>query len=61
MDHSALARPVKDVNTPVVVKFGFEILHVVSVVESEQSISQKVSIIFPYVFFIKRGENNSEH
>ena len=42
MDHSALARPVRNVSTPVVVKFGLEILHIVSVVESEQTVLQKV-------------------
>ena len=41
-DYSPFARPVLNSSTPVKVTFGFELVHIVSVVESEQTINQKV-------------------
>ena len=43
-NHSSYARPVRDLRKAVLVKFGFELMHIVSVVESEQTITQKVHV-----------------
>lgn len=40
--YSKYARPVRDISKPVVVTFGFELVHIVSVTESKQTITQKV-------------------
>ena len=40
--NSPYARPVLNASNPVIVKFGFELIHIVAVQESEQTVKQKL-------------------
>ena len=42
-DYSPIIRPVVNRSSPVVVKFGFELKHILAIVESQQTITLKVS------------------
>ena len=48
-NYTPFARPVHDINKAVVVTFGFELVHIVSIVESDQTITAKVWIRMSWI------------
>ena len=48
-NYSSYTRPVLNKSTPVVVNFGFEMIHLVNVEESTQSIKVNMHFVFTYL------------